>query len=209
VTIEPLQAYDRAQCQDSSRSIALAPAPNCEAIHETAPLEASFEEIYDRWFDAVARWVRAFGAREADCDDLVQEVFVVVHRRLSHFDGANVAGWLYQIARRKTRDYRRLSWVKHFFAARTTTAFEGVSTSGTPLHALEASEKLQLLERLLATLKVNERATFILFEVERQSGEQIARLQNVPLNTVWTRLFKARHKLQRAVRRVERQQART
>src|SRR5215467_5590225 len=57
-----------------------------------------FRTLYDTWFADVARWVRALGASTADQDDLVQEVFVVVHRRLPDFDGENLAGWLYRIA---------------------------------------------------------------------------------------------------------------
>src|SRR5687767_11705297 len=64
----------------------------------------AFEELYDQRFGDVSRWVRALGVRDADRDDVVQDVFMVVHRRLPDFDGQNVAGWLYQITRRKVRD---------------------------------------------------------------------------------------------------------
>lgn len=145
------------------------------------------------------------GARDADCDDLVQDVFIVAHRRLASFDGENPAGWLYQIARRKVRDYRRLTWVKHFFAADTLAPFDGVLKSlQNPLNELETSEKSELLNRVLETLNVDQRAAFMLFEVEGQSGVQIAQLQKVPLNTVWARLHKARKRLQYEATRLDR-----
>src|SRR5450432_691023 len=72
-----------------------------------------FRAFYDVWFEDVARWIRALGGTEADRDDIVQEVFLVVRRRLSDFDGANLAGWLYRITRRQVRDFRRRTWVKH------------------------------------------------------------------------------------------------
>jgi hypothetical protein len=81
------------------------------------PSDIAFERIYDEWFEHVSRWVAALGASEADREDLVQDVFIVAHRRLASFDGGNLAGWLYQIARRKVRDYRSLAWVKHFGGA--------------------------------------------------------------------------------------------
>src|SRR6185503_4608732 len=74
-----------------------------------------FRGLYDTWFADVARWVRALGASPADQDDLVQEVFVVVHRRLHAFDGENMAGWLYRIAAHQVRDFRRLRWIRHIF----------------------------------------------------------------------------------------------
>lgn len=164
--------------------------------------EVSFERIYDEWFDHVSRWVAALGASEADREDLVQDVFIVAHRRLSSFDGANLAGWLYQIARRKVRDYRSLAWVKHFFSAsRLPLGDSTLQTLTSPLDLLETREKAALLDELLETLNVEQRAAFVLFEIEGLSGEQIAQLQAVPINTVWARIYKARRKLLDSIER--------
>jgi RNA polymerase sigma-70 factor, ECF subfamily len=166
--------------------------------------EVSFERIYDQWFDHVSRWVGALGASEADREDLVQDVFIVAHRRLASFDGGNLAGWLYQIARRKVRDYRSLAWVKHFFAAsRLPLVDSTLQTLTSPLDHLETREKAALLEQLLGSLNLEQRAAFVLFEIEGLSGEQIAQLQAVPINTVWARIYKARRKLVDAVERFE------
>jgi RNA polymerase sigma-70 factor, ECF subfamily len=160
--------------------------------------EVSFEQIYELWFEHVSRWVLALGAREADCIDLVQEVFIVVYRRLAEFDGDNVSGWLYQIARRKVRDYRRLAWVKHLFGTRTVAPFDAVlMTAVSPLDELGTSRKLARMRELLERLTPDQRAAFVLFEIEGRSGTEIAELQQVPLNTVWGRIHAAR-KLLRA-----------
>ncbi|HVY30526.1 MAG TPA: RNA polymerase sigma factor [Polyangiaceae bacterium] len=170
-----------------------------------APPELSFEALYDRWFEDVSRWVRALGCRESDRDDLVQDVFLVVHRRLSDFDGQNVAGWLYQIARHKVRDHRRLMWVRHLFARGSSQILEDgmLATARGPLDELETKQKQQLLERLLEHLNEDQRAAFVLFEIEGNSGEEIAALQGVPINTVWARIHKARKKLQQQAERAE------
>jgi DNA-directed RNA polymerase specialized sigma24 family protein len=47
----------------------------------------------------------------------------------------------------------------------------------------------------------------VLFEIEGLSGEDIARLQEVPINTVWARIYKARKRLQEGVRQFERESA--
>ena len=162
-----------------------------------------FDTIYEQWFDEVARWVRALGGPEADRDDLVQDVFLIVYRRLPDFDGNNVAGWLYQIARRKVRDYRRLLWVKHVFS-RSEPLSERLRTRGAdPADCYEAKEKTLVLERLLERLNADQRAAFVLFEIEGQSGQEIARTQGVPINTVWARIHKARKKLQTSLARLE------
>ena len=175
------------------------------SIAAESPSDASFERIYDEWFEHVSRWVAALGASEADREDLVQDVFIVAHRRLASFDGGNLAGWLYQIARRKVRDYRSLAWVKHFFAASRLPLLDStLQTLQGPLDQLETSEKAELLTELLTTLNPEQRAAFVLFELEGLSGEEIARLQEVPINTVWARIYKARKKLQDAVESVDR-----
>lgn len=177
-----------------------------ESIAAESPSDVSFERIYEEWFEHVSRWVASLGASEADREDLVQDVFIVAHRRLSSFDGGNLAGWLYQIARRKVRDYRSLAWVKHFFAARRMPLVDStLQTLIGPLEHLETAEKAALLEQLLASLSDEQRAAFVLFEIEGVSGEDIARAQAVPINTVWARIYKARKKLQDGARRVERE----
>jgi RNA polymerase sigma-70 factor (ECF subfamily) len=183
-----------------------APGEMSSSKGTTAPEELSFERVYDQWFEDVSRWVRALGGREADRDDLVQDIFMVVHRRLADFDGQNVAGWLYQIARRKVRDYRHLMWIKHLFGNTSLPlADEMLQTGQSPLDQLETRQKKQLLERLLDGLNPDQRAAFVLFEIEGCSGEEIARLQGVPINTVWARIHKARKKLQERASRFEKQ----
>jgi RNA polymerase sigma-70 factor (ECF subfamily) len=174
-----------------------------------APSDLSFDELYERWFDDVSRWVRALGAPEADRLDLVQEIFLVVHRRLSDFDGQNVTGWLYQIARRKVRDHRRLLWVKHLFGNSSLPLVDAMlTTRQSALDELETKRKRELLAQLLETLNEDQRAAFVLFEIEGNSGEEIAALTGVPINTVWARIHKARKKLQEQAQRFEKRQGR-
>lgn len=174
-----------------------------------APSELSFDGLYERWFDEVSRWVRALGAAEADRDDLVQETFLVVHRRLSDFDGQNVAGWLYQIARRKVRDHRRLLWVKHLFGKTSQPLLDAMlTTKQSALDELETKQKRELLAQLLEKLNEDQRAAFVLFEIEGSSGDEIAALMGVPVNTIWARIHKARKKLQEQAERFEKRQSR-
>ncbi len=174
-----------------------------------ASSDLSFEGLYERWFEDVSRWVRALGAREAERDDLVQEIFLVVYRRLSDFDGQNVAGWLYQIARRKVRDHRRLLWVKHLFGNSSLPLVDAMlTTKQSALDELETKQKRELLAQLLEKLNEDQRAAFVMFEIEGSSGEEIAALTGVPINTVWARIHKARKKLQEQAQRFEKRQGR-
>jgi RNA polymerase sigma-70 factor (ECF subfamily) len=163
-----------------------------EALRAPGVLQ-DFRAFYDAWFEEVARWIRALGGVEADRDDIVQEVFLVVRRRLDAFDGANPAGWLYRITRRQVRDFRRRSWVKHIFTKRRVDEPDTLPhAAGNPAAMLEHKEKQRILYALLGKMQEDRRSAFVLFEIEGLSGEEIARIQSVPLNTVWTRLHHAR-----------------
>jgi RNA polymerase sigma-70 factor (ECF subfamily) len=154
---------------------------------------AEFRAIYDAWFDDVSRWIRALGGLDADRDDIVQEVFLVVRRRLAAFDGDNLAGWLYRITSRQVRDFRRRAWVKHIFTRRRAQEPDILPHGGGgPAAALERKEEQRVLHTLLGKMAEARRTAFVLFEIEGLTGEEIARIQSIPLNTVWTRLHHAR-----------------
>ncbi|MGE3634951.1 MAG: RNA polymerase sigma factor, partial [Sandaracinaceae bacterium] len=74
---------------------------------ERAP-SVRLEEIYDACFDFVWRSARRMGVAEAHADDVVQEVFLVAHRRLADFEGrSSVRTWLFGILLRVVSDHRR------------------------------------------------------------------------------------------------------
>lgn len=159
-------------------------------------VKPTFEEIYADWFHEISRWCRALGGLQADLDDLTQDVFLVVRRKLVDFDGAHLRAWLYRITRRTVRDYRRRAWFRRFLNRDEPTPDEVEHSlqleSDDPSVAFERREAARTLGKLLDRLSEKRRATFILFEIEGYSGEEIASLEGIPLNTVWTRLHHAR-----------------
>jgi RNA polymerase sigma-70 factor (ECF subfamily) len=179
------------------------PVEHVEQPKVEPPASLDFRAIYERWFDDVSRWIRAMGGPEADREDLVQDVFMVVHRRLADFDGQNVAGWLYQIARHRVRDFRRLLWVKHMLFGSVPLSESLPKGGASPADSLETNEKRATLERLLVKLNESERAALVLFEIDGYSGDEIAEIQGVPVNTVWARIHKARKKLKASLEKIE------
>ncbi|HEY3352879.1 MAG TPA: sigma-70 family RNA polymerase sigma factor [Polyangia bacterium] len=168
----------------------------------------SLRSLYDAWFGEVIRWIRALGGPDCDVEDLAQEVFIVVQRRLAQFDGANVAGWLYRIAANTVRDRRQRAWVRRVILRRPDHELEGLParTRG-PAELLEEKEARRRLHGLLAKLSEKRRTVFVLFELEGYSGEEIAALQGIPVATVWTRLHHARRELAARAARLRRQEA--
>jgi len=174
-------------------------------VPQGEPLE--FSTLYDAWFDQVLCWLRALGAPRSDLEDLAQEVFLVVRRRLPDFDGRSLGAWLFQISRRQVWRHRRLQWVKRMFNASTSEPTEDLPHVGaSPLAQLETKERQRLLEHLLSGLTEKHRVVFVLFEIEGRPGEEIAETLDVPINTVWTRLRRARKDFFRLVASHERRE---
>jgi RNA polymerase sigma-70 factor (ECF subfamily) len=171
---------------------ATATAPFPQHTHQT------FESIYRASFVHVARWVRALGANGADVEDLAQEVFIIVRRKLGAFDGRNLPGFLYRIARRTVRDHRRSAWFRNLLGKQTPLP-ELPSQAPTGLQLIQRKEERKELEAILARMTEKRRTTFVLFEIEGYSGEEIAQIQSLPLKTVWTRLHHARKDFMRMV----------
>lgn len=156
---------------------------------------SDFKTLYEAWAADVARWIRALGGPPADRDDILQEVFVVVHRRLSDFDGQNLPGWLYRITAHQVRDFRRRLWFKHIFKRSVPLSEQMTAAGPTPLATFESREKQQELDGLLSKLSEPLRTAFVLFEIEGYTGEEIAAMHSTSINTVRARILRARKKL--------------
>lgn len=164
--------------------------------------EGDFEQLYQRYFHHVTRWVRAFGCPPADIDDVTQETFMIVRKRLDRFKGGNVAGWIYRIAQRRTRSHKRSAWVRRMLHGEPDDRVAS-SPHDSPVQALEQREARRQMQELLSRMSERRRTAFVLFEVEGYSGEEIAKLEGVALNTVYTRLHHARRDFMTLLARAE------
>jgi RNA polymerase sigma-70 factor (ECF subfamily) len=151
-----------------------------------------FERVYVEYFQRVSHWVRAFGGLDAEIDDLTQEVFLVVERRLADFRGGSMAAWLYGIARKTVSDQRRRAWFRRWLRGVDPDELYAPGAAADPGETLERREARRVLASIVNQLSVVRRSTFILFEIEGYSGDEIAALESVSVNTVYTRLHHAR-----------------
>lgn len=166
------------------------------ALGSARPSQPSeFRTLYATWFREVARWVRTMGAPAAYSEDLAQDVFVVVHRRLHEFNGNNVGGWLYQITRHRVRDFRQGVWFRRQLSSAGIDPNTCTELGAGPSESLETKRTWAKVETLLAELKEHERVALILFEIEGLSGEEISEIQGVSIHTVFSRLRRGRAKI--------------
>jgi RNA polymerase sigma-70 factor (ECF subfamily) len=180
------------------RSMVVAP---CRGVPEVLAGDVrdlpAFETVYAQYFRAMWRTLRRLGVTAAQLDDAVQDVFVVVHRRLGDFDGRSLRGWLYAIAVRVASDYRRAAARRHTVALPETLVDPGPD----PAHASELLAAVRLLHELLAGLGEQKRVVFVLGELEELSAPEIAEALGENLNTVYSRLRAARAEFDTALRR--------
>lgn len=155
--------------------------------------ELGLRDIYERWFGEVVKWMYALGVPDSDAEDLTQEVFLVVRRQLHSFRGGNLAGWLYRITQLTVKDHRRRAWFKNLFRRRRD--FDPADMphgAPSPERRYEQEEIRRQFQKVVSRMGSNLRVTFVLFEIEGHSGEEIAQIQDIPLGTVWRRLHHAR-----------------
>jgi len=183
----------------SSASKALSMAgPLVEALRASESAGFSFDAIYEAEFEYVYRVLtRLVGASEAE--DLVQEVFLVVHRRLPEYRGdARITTWLFRIAYRVAGAHVRRERVR----CRFLSLFGIEAKIRAPLanNAQDLAE-VEGVHLALQRLSFEKRSALVLHEVEGWSCEEIAESVGVPVGTVHTRLHHARRDFARACQR--------
>lgn len=145
--------------------------------------------------------LRRLGVPAADAEDVCQEVFVTVHRKLPELElRAAPRTWLYGIAVRTASDYRR--------SARVRREDLGGELPEQPVgasqhDAAEARQDLRWLDATLDALDDAQRAIFVLYEVEELPMREVAAVVGCPLQTAYSRLHAARRHVQDAARRRE------
>jgi RNA polymerase sigma-70 factor (ECF subfamily) len=164
--------------------------------------------MYEEHFQFVWKALRRLGVQEADTPDAVQDVFIVVHRKLPEFEGrSKVTTWLFGIAMRVARDRQKLAYSRR--RVDDEDAVAGFVDEGADLFAdAERRQGLELLELILSTMSIEQRAVFSLFELDGLTGEAIAELLQIPLGTVYSRLRLARETFQKHVARLRAREAR-
>jgi RNA polymerase sigma-70 factor (ECF subfamily) len=180
--------------QPTHRSIASASASPLNASGPSCPDSANAYAAF------VWRTLRHLGIPDRDIEDVTQEVFIVVHRKLPGFEGrSRIRTWIYGICQRTASDYRRRAYVRR-----------EQPTSQPPLPNVdpEQENQLRLAERqrtlilLLDQLDDKKREVFVLHEIEELEMKEVAEAIGTPLQTAYSRLRSARQLLAEAVARL-------
>lgn len=152
----------------------------------------SLETLYREHHAFVWRCVRRLRLADEQVDDAVQDVFLVVDRRIDDFrPTGSIRSWLFAIAMRVVQAHRRRER-RH---RRRVEAFGASLASSEP----EKSSAVILLHQLLDGLSDDRRAVFILADLEKMSAPEISDALGIKLNTVYSRLRAARAQVRAAI----------
>jgi RNA polymerase sigma-70 factor (ECF subfamily) len=133
---------------------------------------------------------------------LLQEVFVVVHRRLGSFDGsARMTTWLFGICVRIVSGYRRRAFRRRERSVAEVPE-QPTPENESPESVMLTREARDRLRAALDLMDLEKRAIFVMFELDELSCESIAEMLSIPTGTVYSRLHAARKAFQQALERL-------
>jgi RNA polymerase sigma-70 factor (ECF subfamily) len=152
-------------------------------------LSAEFEALYHEHIDFVWRTLRRFGVPAAALDDATQDVFVVVHRRFGAWEQrASVRAWLFGVCKRVAAKHRR-GLERH---ARKVAALPEPAAPRELDERVADRDRLERIARAIDGLAPERREVYTLAELEGLSAPEIADALGCKLNTVYSRLRRAR-----------------
>jgi RNA polymerase sigma-70 factor (ECF subfamily) len=160
----------------------------------------AFRELFRAHREDVARLAYRMTGSTADLEDLVQEVFLQVHRSIGDFRGeSRFSTWLYRLTVNVVLMHRRAA------KSRPQLVGESVATQPRDQRMLPDDQvvrqrRIAAFERLVASLSEKKRTVFVLHELEGHSPAEIAKIVAAPVLTVRTRLFYARRELLAMIR---------
>jgi RNA polymerase sigma-70 factor, ECF subfamily len=151
-------------------------------------------------FDFIWRSLRRLGVPEAAADDAAQQVFVVAARKMEGMTVDRERSFLFAIALRVAADERRARRRR----PEISEAAPGVAVldpAPGPDELLEWQRARAIAERILEGLPFEVRVVFVLFELEDVPTKEIAKMLDLPMGTVASRLRRGRELFQQGVER--------
>jgi len=155
---------------------------------------SAFESIYRSFFGFVSNVAYRVVGNPQDAEEVTQETFLNMHRNIKNFRfQSSLKTWAYRItvntainfSKKRSNQHRDLSFDESYSASLAPEAYS----------ALEAQENDQRVQQLLSSLSAEHRAVIVLRSFQGLSYQEISDTLNIPINTVRTRIKRAREAL--------------
>ena len=152
--------------------------------------EGRLRQIVSEHFEVLWRFLRRLGIGDGDADDAVQEVVLVLARKLDHVEIGKERAFVLSTAVRVASGFRRTR------RNRREVEDDGLTelpSSDLDPEALAEKRRLRVvLQRVLDQLPLELRAVFVLYELEELTMAEIAQTLALPAGTVASRLRRSR-----------------
>jgi RNA polymerase sigma-70 factor (ECF subfamily) len=160
----------------------------------------AFRTLFDSEFRYVWNTLRYLGVRPADVQDVGQEVFLTVHRKLGEGEvPRNTRSWLFAICYHAASNYRQLA--RHRREASEEDALD-VPDSGSDAEAhLASHQESARVAKILDALDLDRRTVLVSHDMDGMAMPEIASALGIPLNTAYSRLRLARRDFIAAAKR--------
>jgi RNA polymerase sigma-70 factor (ECF subfamily) len=183
------------------RKIALvSPLAPRAATSAVAIREIDVAAAFRHHYDFVFRVLLCTGVPRPACDDAIQDVFVTVHRRRRDYDGrAPLRHWIYGIAKGVGRNYGRKARRRASRVVELPALGDGLAAGPQAdcEYLVERGRQLSVVAAMLEALGDEQREVFVLIHVEGMTAPEVARMVDVSVNTVYSRLRLARSKFEK------------
>lgn len=151
----------------------------------------TFDEVYAETFRSVWAGAKRLRVPANAIDDIVQEVFVAVHRQLGTFQGGHIKAWVFGFLARAVCNYRRTCQRKGAGQALGSAVDDPDSIVGhgvSPLDRLLQREAAAVLHQVLDNLGEARASLFVMTEVEGMTAPEISSVTDANLSTVYGRI---------------------
>lgn len=172
---------------------------DAQLVQKTLENPDNYALIIDRFEEPILRYIgRMTGASHEDTEELAQVIFIKAYRSLNGFDTAlKFTSWLYRIAHNVCVDYLRKNARKSHMSLDAEDEYSQAliekiaSHENISLYLSEDAQK-QWVRDIIRKLPEKYRTVMILFFLEEKSYEEISDILQIPVNTVWTLLNRAK-----------------
>ena len=175
--------------------------PSVARASGIAPRVPLLRDIYDAHGGYVWNTLRRLGVRERDLEDVVQELFLSVYKRLDDYDVSRpLRPWLFGFAFRTAAAYRARAGHKREIV---DDRVEIVDDAPAVDEQLDTERRRSLVNAALGAIELDRRAVFVMHEIDGCTIPEVSAALGIPLNTAYSRLRLARDEFAKAVHRLQ------
>jgi RNA polymerase sigma-70 factor, ECF subfamily len=178
------------------------PAPASAPVTPSADLtQFAFRALFDAEFRYVWNTLRYLGVRPADVQDVGQEVFLTVHRKLTAGEvPRSTRAWLFALCYSAASNYRQLA--RHRREALGENLPDAPDSARDAEAHLASHQESARVARVLDALEIDRRSVLVSHDMDGIPIPEIAEALGIPLNTAYSRLRLARKDFVAAARRM-------